>query len=74
MNRQANNFQLAAILVELIKEYPDQRFSQILQNYGFIKPNRAANPEVRVDWQNEFYEESAVILERVKHRVVDAKV
>lgn len=71
MNRQASNYQLAAILIELIKEYPDQRFSQILQNYGFIKPNRPADPQVRVDWQNEFYEESDVILERVKQRVVN---
>lgn len=71
MSRQADNFQLAAILIELIKEYPDQRFSQILQNYGFIKPNRPTNPDVRVDWQNEFYEEPEVILERVKQRVVN---
>lgn len=71
MNRQAANLHLATILIELIKEYPDQRFSQILQNYGFIKPNRAADPLVRVDWQNEFYEEPDVILERVKRKVVD---
>ena len=74
MSRQVSNYQLAAILIELIKEFPDQRFSQILQNYGFIKPNRPADPQVRVDWQNEFYEESSTILDRVKNRVVDAKV
>lgn len=71
MSRQTDNFQLAAILVELIKEYPDQRFSQILQNYGFIKPNRPANAEQAIDWQNEYYTESDFVLERVKQRVVN---
>ena len=71
MSRQKDNQQVLDLLQELIKDYPDQRFSQILQNYGFIKPNRPADPQVRVDWQNEFYEEPNVILDRVKQRIID---
>lgn len=71
MSRQYANYQLVRILVDLIKDNPEQRFSQILQNYGFIKPNRPTNPEVRIDWQNEFYEEPEVVLERVKQRIVN---
>lgn len=64
--RFVSNIELIEILTEYVNMYPDMRFGQILQNFGFIKPNRPANPERMIDWQNEFYVESDEILKRVK--------
>lgn len=69
--RKETNQKLVDILQKLVNENPSQRFSQILQNYGFIKPNRPANPDQRIDWQNEFYMEPQQVLERVEQRVKD---
>jgi hypothetical protein len=69
--RKANNQKLVDILQKLVNENPSQRFSQILQNFGFIKPNRPANSDLRIDWQNEFYSEPQDIITRVEERVKD---
>lgn len=49
------------------------RFSQVLQNYGFIKPERPAKPDARISWQNEFYVEPQEVLKRVKRYVENLK-
>lgn len=65
--RQKANKELANILLEVIQNNPTQRFSQILVNYGFVKPNRPTKDRGD-NWQNEFYEEPQKILQRVKER------
>ncbi len=47
------------------------RFSQILQNFGFVKAERPAHPDQRISWQNEFYMEPQDVLKRVKQRIKD---
>ncbi len=63
--------ELLQILGQLILDNPEQRFSQILSNYGFVKATRPANPEQRIDWQNEFYLEPVALLKRVQERLND---
>lgn len=71
-NRQKNNKELLAILNELVDNFPDQRFSQILQNYGFVKQTRPAKPDTfDVNWLNEYYSEPEYVLERVKRKMSD---
>lgn len=69
--RHQTNKRLLEILSRLIENNPDLRFSQILYNFGFVKGLRPANPDLGVDWQNEFYEEPGKILERVVRRAED---
>ncbi len=69
--RQCNNQKLVDILQKLVNENSSQRFSQILQNFGFVKPERPANPDQRISWQNEFYSEPEDVLKRVEERVKD---
>lgn len=69
MNRQETNQQLVDILQFLIEINPDLRFSQILSAYGFVKAARPARPELKIEWQNEFYTEPEKILERVESRL-----
>lgn len=71
MTRLDCNKDLLALLEDLIDAYPDQRFSQILQNYGFIKPGRPVKDPGRIYWQNEFNIEPDELLERVKRRIED---
>ena len=71
MSRLESNRRLVEILNRLVENNPDQRFSQILRNYGFIKEERPARPEMCISVQNEFYVESDKILERVERRVTD---
>lgn len=71
--RKEATMELLQILGQLILEHPEQRFSQILSNYGFVKATRPANPELRIDWQNEFYMEPVELLKRVQERVRDIK-
>ena len=66
--RQMANKELANILLKLIETNPTQRFSQILVNHGFVKPNRPTKDKGD-NWQNEFYEEPQKILKRVKERI-----
>lgn len=67
--RKEATLTLLHLLSKIIMEHPEQRFSQILQNYGFVKPNRPANPDQRIDWQNEFYTEPQEIIKRVQERL-----
>lgn len=69
MNRKESNIDLLNILEYLIEKHPDLRFSQILQSYGFVKPNRPTKDQGQVDWQNEFYSEPDEILKRVKGKL-----
>lgn len=71
--RREATIELLRILGRLVAKHPELRFSQILQTYGFVKPNRPANPEQRIDWQNEFYMEPVELLKRVQERVRDIK-
>lgn len=64
MTRQETNRELVEHLILLIEEHPDQRFSQILQNYGFISTGPYV-PGESPPWINEFYGEPHKILERV---------
>lgn len=67
MNRQKSNEELVEILKTLVKTNPDQRFHQILRNYGFIvdEPSSSGSPT----WINEFYSEPDKVLERVKKEI-----
>ena len=71
--RQEATMELLQILGQLILENPHLRFSQILDNYGFVKPARPINPahaeQFNVQWQNEFYMEPVDLLKRVKDRI-----
>lgn len=69
--RKAATLALLGLLSQLIEKNPTMRFSQILQNYGFVKPNRPAHPDQRIDWQNEFYMEPVALLKRVQDRIND---
>lgn len=72
MNRQEANRELLNELKLLIEKQPDSRWSQILQNYGFVKPLRPVKDPSEQYWQNEFYTEGDVILKRVKGRLDDS--
>lgn len=65
--RKQANEELLRILTEIVKNTNGNlRFSQILAGYGFVSD---ANPLVHGPgqfWENEFYCEPNVILERVK--------
>lgn len=74
MTRAEANFKLIQELITLTVKYPDQRFSQLLQNYGFIKPHRAVKDPGRIEWQNEFYLEGEDLLKRVKQRIEDMEI
>ena len=67
MTRQQANIQLVHELMRLVELYPDQRFSQILLNYRFVKQERPMKPnqDIHVSWQDEYYVEPDIILERV---------
>ena len=54
-NRQSANRELVKVLSEYIEKYPQQRFGQILVNYGFVTK------------EDPFYEESVDTLEKVNH-------
>lgn len=67
--RKQANEELLRILTEIVKNTNGNlRFSQILAGYGFVSD---ANPLVHGPgqfWENEFYYDPDVILERVKER------
>lgn len=68
--RRKANEQLLLCLSILIDENPEQRFSQILQNYGFIQPldvtlHQSIKSAYKV-WKNEFNAEPQQVLERVR--------
>lgn len=63
MDRQTANLKLVEVLTKLIEKNPDQRFGQLLRNYGFILETDVLS---HVLWVNEFNLEPDVLLTRVK--------
>jgi len=66
--KQAND-KLVKRLKELIDKFPDQRFGQILRNYGFISETRVKQKPGEWEqqkWTNEFSLEPVALLARVK--------
>ena len=57
------------ILIEnlktLVEKHPEQRFSQILLNFGFVKQVKSPNEE-KLYWKNEFYIEPDDVIKRLK--------
>jgi hypothetical protein len=64
--RLSSNIQIVQKLSELIIKYPDQRFGQILINYGFIETKTDLKTFETVV-KDPFYEESIDTLKRVKN-------
>ena len=69
MNRYTANTELILRLHSLVEEHDDLRFSQILDVYGFVKPERPAREGSGIVWQNEFYLEPVELLKRVSNRM-----
>lgn len=65
-NRQNANFELVNKLSKLVIAYPDQRFGQILVNFGFIKQIIDHYDDNIVLTEDPFNEESVDTLKRVK--------
>ena len=63
MNRQDANKEILSILAGMIEDYPDQRFSQILCNYGFATMEYGRDFNY---WKDEFYLESTELLKRLR--------
>lgn len=71
MTRQQANYQLTNLLHEIVKKYPDLRFSQILQNFDYIKVQEikgmnAGGTYHYLVWKDEFYLEPQDLLKRVE--------
>ena len=64
--RKESTLQLLQILGQLILEHPEQRFGQILQNYGFVSHYDENDPYA---WNNEFYMEPVALLKRVQAKL-----
>lgn len=65
--RYESNLKLACKLLYLVAKNPNQRFSQILRNYGFVRETRPVKAEsLAADWKNEFYLEPKELLNRVE--------
>lgn len=64
--RLSSNLELAEELVKRIKENPQQRFGQILVNFGFIKQTVDSYDCSIVLTEDPFKEESVTTLRRVK--------
>lgn len=73
MTKLQANKELLKLLTELIEANPDLRLGQILQVYQFVRPEQATKPELCINWQNEFYTESEVILRRVLQTIKNLK-
>jgi hypothetical protein len=69
VTRKQANDELLKELSQLLESNPDLRFGQTLNNFGFVRQVRPANPNLGLDWKNEFYTESTEVLERVKRCV-----
>lgn len=65
--RQMANKELLDILGELIEKNPQQRFGQILINYGFIDQQPAIGGGMKTI--DPFYEEPVDILNRVENTI-----
>lgn len=68
--RKEATMELLQILGQLILENPQQRFGQILQNYGFVSFYDESDPYA---WNNEFYLEPVALLKRVQSKLNDIK-
>lgn len=66
-NRQTANFELVNKLSELVIAYPEQRFGQILINFGFIEQIVDHYDCSIVSTVDPFYEESVDTLNRVNN-------
>lgn len=66
MTRLEANREILALLNDHIEKYPDERFSQILQN---IKVNICYCDDELMMIQDEFYLESEKLLERIKKEI-----
>lgn len=68
-NRQEFNRQLVRQLSTLIEAYPDLRFSQALNNFGFVE-NKADSHGMLLDaWRDEYNLEPDLLLKRVLGKV-----
>lgn len=69
--RKDATLELVRILNELAINNPTMRFSQILQNYGFVVWDQS---DIESNsWANEFYLEPVDLLKRVKEKLANAK-
>lgn len=71
MNRFNENTELLQILFDLVLKNPQLRFSQILNDYGFVIHNGIGLSDV--GWEDEYYVEPAEILKRVKKTIETLK-
>ena len=70
MNRQEYNRKIHGIIGSLIEQYPDWRYTQILQFIGINKIDVTdGEPYIR----DNFYEEPEVTLSKVKERLSELK-
>lgn len=70
MNRQEYNRKIHSIIGSLIEQYPDWRYTQILQ---FIGINKIDVTDGEPYIQDNFYEEPEVTLSKVKERLSELK-
>lgn len=66
MDRLKYNKLLIDRLVRLVEGYPDERFSQILFNHGYVIDMENSVVDGLAGWEDEFYLESIDLLKRVK--------
>lgn len=65
MSSLTYNLQILSKLIELVNEYPELRFSQILYNYKFVIDSETSSKYGEDEWKNEFNLESKKLLERI---------
>jgi hypothetical protein len=65
-HRRDATIELVQILAWLVAEHPEQRFGQLLQNYGFVSFYDESDPYA---WNNEFYLEPVELLKRVQEKL-----
>jgi len=70
-SRRKYNLLILWELLKLVLKNPEQRFGQIMRNYGVVRHTRPAKQEVcderRIEWQDEFYFESETLLDRIRN-------
>lgn len=68
--RQAANVEILNKMYEVVMEYPDMRFGQILTYLELLPKEEHDTPDgVFKTLKDPFYEESAVTLERMRKKV-----
>jgi len=58
-----NNLEIIKRLEKLLRKHPEQRFSQALLNFGFVK--EVIEKDGALYWKDEFYVEPETILTRI---------